>query len=200
MVYTARRVPANVHLEPTILQYRSQEVVPQRQTILVDERKKKAIQSSSKDIPERRKSHCFPPSHYSLHRSKHLFTTMRILLCISVLATLATAFPYPQELQDLSTPAAAPLTDAFPASTTTVPDTTSLNIPVTAVPTTNPDADDDDDDDGGAQVLSSSSSSSRRRPHTEPVPIFTKACKCDLATAMYPCWATDALQVSPLLS
>jgi len=121
---------------------------------------------------------------------------MGILLCISVLAALASAFPYPQEIQDLSTAAAAPLTDVFPASTTIVPDSTSLNIPVTAVPTT--DDDDDNNDDDGAQVLSSSSSSSsRRRPHTEPVPIFTKACKCNLATAMYPCWATDALQVSP---
>ncbi|KAI1511593.1 hypothetical protein Ptr86124_009237 [Pyrenophora tritici-repentis] len=115
---------------------------------------------------------------------------MRVLLCISVLAALATAFPCPQEIEDLSTPA-APLTDIFPASTTTIPDSTSLNIPVTAVPTIDPD---DDDDDKGAVVLNSTSS--RRRPHTEPIPIFTKACKCNLATALYPCWATDALQVS----
>ncbi|KAI1669385.1 hypothetical protein L13192_06844 [Pyrenophora tritici-repentis] len=114
---------------------------------------------------------------------------MRVLLCISVLAALATAFPCPQEIEDLSTPA-APLTDIFPASTTTIPDSTSLNIPVTAVPTIDPD--DDDDDDKGAVVLNSTSS--RRRPHTEPIPIFTKACKCNLATALYPCWATDALQ------
>ncbi|EFQ91591.1 hypothetical protein PTNB73_06843 [Pyrenophora teres f. teres] len=114
---------------------------------------------------------------------------MRILLCISVLAALATAFPYPQEIEDLPTPA-VPLTDIFPASTTTIPDSTSLNIPVTAVPTIDPD--DDDDDDKGAEMLNSTSS--RRRPHTEPIPIFTKACKCDLATALYPCWATDALQ------
>jgi len=114
---------------------------------------------------------------------------MRVLLCISVLAALATAFPYPQEIEDLSAPA-APLTDIFPASTIALPDPTSLNIPVTAVPTIDPD---DDEDSDGTGLLSRTST---RRPHTEPVPIFTKACNCNLATAMYPCWATDALQVS----
>ncbi|KAI8942017.1 hypothetical protein NX059_000125 [Plenodomus lindquistii] len=40
-----------------------------------------------------------------------------------------------------------------------------------------------------------------KNPHREPIPIFSKKCTCDIATAQYPCWATDALQVTiPYLS
>ncbi|KAH8704568.1 hypothetical protein GQ44DRAFT_716523 [Phaeosphaeriaceae sp. PMI808] len=108
---------------------------------------------------------------------------MRITFVISTLAALASSFPYPQDQENpndetSSELPSAPVTISIPFATPTIPTlvTTSLNIPVTQsleppLPTT-----------------------SRKRPHWEPIPIFTKECKCDIATVRYPCWATDALQ------
>lgn len=105
--------------------------------------------------------------------------TMHLSIVITLLATLSVAVPFPQDRDD-------PMLDdteddessgssgsGLVNPTTTVPATTSLNIPVTGLP-----------------IVTRS-----KHPHWEPIPIFTKACQCSLATAQYPCWATDALQV-----
>ena len=116
---------------------------------------------------------------------------MRTFVLLSALAALVLAVPYPQAT-DISIPPGAiliSLSAILPTSTTATPDSTSLNIPVTAFPTSDPNSDDDDDDEDPEL------SSSKRPPHWEPIPIFTKKCQCQLATARYPCWATDALQV-----
>jgi hypothetical protein len=114
---------------------------------------------------------------------------MRHLLLISALQALAAAIPHPQDSDDTADPLTS-LSEILPTSTVAIPDSTSLNIPVTAVPTTEPDTDDDGEDDEGKPLSRS------KKPHREPTPIFTKPCQCQLATVRYPCWATDALQVS----
>ncbi|KNG46429.1 hypothetical protein TW65_06887 [Stemphylium lycopersici] len=121
---------------------------------------------------------------------------MRALIVISTLAACIAAIPRPQAVSDPTTPAATLITLSaiLPISTTLTSDSTSLNIPITAVPDPDPDngnEDDSDDDD-------ESSTSKKGNPHREPIPIFTKKCQCQLATARYPCWATDALQCSSL--
>ncbi|KAH6877918.1 hypothetical protein BKA58DRAFT_85170 [Alternaria rosae] len=117
---------------------------------------------------------------------------MRTSVLISALAALVLAVPYPQATDISIAPGATliSLSAILPISTTATPVSTSLNIPVTALPTSDPNSDDDDDDDNEDPELSSS----KRKPHWEPIPIFTKRCQCQLATARYPCWATDALQ------
>jgi hypothetical protein len=97
------------------------------------------------------------------------------------LVVLASAIPHPQD--GPVDPAEDPDTISIPFPTPTIPLplTTSLNIPPTqslGIP------------------IPGASTTSRRRPHWEPIPIFTKECKCNIATVHYPCWATDALQVS----
>jgi len=118
---------------------------------------------------------------------------MRIAFLVSALAALATAFPYPQGQENFdgpdNEPSDHPDTIAVSFATPTVPIqlTTSLNIPITglvALPTLAPGYD--------------TTSTSRKNPHLEPIPVFTKACTCDVATVKYPCWATDSLQVSDL--
>ncbi|KAH7340037.1 hypothetical protein BKA66DRAFT_434888 [Pyrenochaeta sp. MPI-SDFR-AT-0127] len=106
---------------------------------------------------------------------------MRIAVTLGALMSLTTAIPYPQE----EAPTEAPEEPMLPTPTVSIILTTSLNIPVTgtlARPSSLPDYE------------SKSSASSRKNPHWEPIPIFTKQCQCSLATARYPCWATDALQ------
>ena len=111
---------------------------------------------------------------------------MRIAIIIGTLAAVASAFPYPQDQEfpgdgPTDDPSEDPETISVPFATPTVPIllTTSLNIPVTTT------------------VLEpGTTTTSRKNPHWEPIPIFTKECKCDIATVRYPCWATDALQVS----
>lgn len=119
---------------------------------------------------------------------------MHRLLLISILQVLAAAIPHPQASDDSTAPLTS-LSEILPTSTVAIPASTSLNIPVTAIPSIEPDpendGEDDDDDDNYGKSLSHS-----KKPHREPIPIFTKQCQCQLATAQYPCWATDALQVS----
>jgi hypothetical protein len=111
-----------------------------------------------------------------------------------LLAAFAAAAPapYPQDQDQENDPSdsATPILTPFPAPTIPIDLSTSLNIPITSaivdVPTPFPDPDD---------VPTTTSKSKSKRPHWEPIPIFTKECKCDLKTARYPCWATDALQV-----
>ena len=114
---------------------------------------------------------------------------MRTFLLVSGLAALVTAVPYPQATESSIAPGATliSLSAILPSPTAITPGPTSLDITITAVPTSDPDTDDDEDPE---------SSSSKKNPHWEPIPIFTKQCQCQLATARYPCWATDALQVS----
>jgi hypothetical protein len=116
---------------------------------------------------------------------------MRIAILVSALAALAAAFPYPQDQENPDGPDDEPSddpetsADSFATRTVPVQLSTSLNIPITgsvALPTLVPGYD--------------TTSTSRRNPHWEPIPIFTKACTCDVATVRYPCWATDSLQVS----
>lgn len=107
---------------------------------------------------------------------------MRVAIIVGVVAALAAAFPHPQG--DDPTIEDPPEETEDPVSATPtipLPLTTSLNIPVTGIPTL-----------PSFQLTSTS----KKRPHWEPIPIFTKQCQCSLATARYPCWATDALQVS----
>ncbi|KAF1829380.1 hypothetical protein BDW02DRAFT_583748 [Decorospora gaudefroyi] len=113
---------------------------------------------------------------------------MHSLLLISALAALSTAFPYPQETNGPTTPEASLISPSaiLPSSTTPNPDLISVDIPVTAVPTVSANLDDEEEDE--------ECRTSRRKSHWEPIPIFTKKCQCNLATARYPCWATDALQ------
>lgn len=123
---------------------------------------------------------------------------MRSLVLISavqaLLLHLAAAIPYPYASEDATTPPATliALSGTLPTSTVATPDSTSLNIPVTAVP----DAGDDDNDNSDENDDDGNAISRSKRPHKEPIPIFTKQCQCQLATARYPCWATDSLQVS----
>jgi hypothetical protein len=107
-------------------------------------------------------------------------TAMRFVFLLGALAALASAAPHPQD--DPTEPAEGSETSTltFPALTVPLPLTTSLNIPVTTLKPSLPGA----------------TTSSRKRPHWEPIPIFTKECRCDIATVRYPCWATDALQAS----
>lgn len=104
---------------------------------------------------------------------------MRLPILLGALAALASAVPYPQESGD-------PTTDdpeepsSFPTPTLPVPVSTSLNIPVTGTGLPEP----------------STTATRSKNPHWEPIPVFTKDCQCSIATAAYPCWATDALQVS----
>ncbi|KAH3944917.1 hypothetical protein HBI56_150200 [Parastagonospora nodorum] len=105
---------------------------------------------------------------------------MRIVLLVGALAALATAFPRPQDDTPDDTPDEpsddpATISLGFPTATIPVTLTTSLNIPVTE----------------SFEIVKPTKS---KRPHWEPIPIFTKQCKCDVATVRYPCWATDALQ------
>lgn len=103
---------------------------------------------------------------------------MRIFLLVSALAALAAAFPRPQDdTPDEPSDDPATISLGFPTATIPVILTTSLNIPVTE----------------SFEIIKPTKS---KRPHWEPIPIFTKQCKCDVATVRYPCWATDALQVS----
>jgi hypothetical protein len=99
---------------------------------------------------------------------------MRIAIIIGALAALAAAVPYPQDdtSEDPDT-----ISLAFPTPTVPAVVTTPLEIPVTPSPDL---------------PLATRS----KKPHWEPIPIFTKECKCDIATVRYPCWATDSLQVS----
>ncbi|EUC40334.1 hypothetical protein COCMIDRAFT_30709 [Bipolaris oryzae ATCC 44560] len=116
---------------------------------------------------------------------------MHRLVLISILQVLAAAIPHPQASDDSTAPLTS-ISEILPTSTVAIPDSTSLNIPVTAIPSIEPVPDDDgedDDDDNSGKSLSRS-----KKPHREPTPIFTKQCQCQLATARYPCWATDALQ------
>ncbi|OAL48205.1 hypothetical protein IQ07DRAFT_91497 [Pyrenochaeta sp. DS3sAY3a] len=114
---------------------------------------------------------------------------MRVALILSALAALAIARPHPQESGEPSIPEHSDEPDVpeLPTPTVSVPLSTSLNVPVTSLPSL-----------PGSLSLPSfslvSTSSSRRKPHWEPIPIFTKQCQCELKTARYPCWATDALQ------
>jgi hypothetical protein len=125
----------------------------------------------------------------SHHRSTY-FNKMRIAIIIAGLAALAYAAPYPQvdESPDDGFPddespdedeGPEIISTLFPTPTLSIILTTSLNIPVTPIvprpgmPTT-----------------------SGKKSHWEPIPIFTKKCECNVATVRYPCWATDALQVS----
>jgi hypothetical protein len=105
---------------------------------------------------------------------------MRYVFLFSALAVLASAVPHPQDdpIESVEETETSSLT--FPTLTAPLPLTTSLNIPVTSL----------------ELPLPGATTSSRKRPHWEPIPIFTKECKCDIATARYPCWATDALQAS----
>ena len=114
---------------------------------------------------------------------------MQTFLLVSVLTALVIAVPYPQATETSIAPGATliSLSAILPSPTATSPDSTSLDIPITSVSTPDPDPEDDEDPE---------SSSSKKNPHWEPIPIFTKPCQCQLATARYPCWATDALQVS----
>jgi hypothetical protein len=113
---------------------------------------------------------------------------MRLAILVSALAALAAAFPYLQDQEDPDDePSDDPETIAVSFATPTVPVqlSTSLNIPITgsvALPTLVPGY--------------GTTSKSRKNPHWEPIPVFTKACTCDVATVKYPCWATDSLQVS----
>lgn len=118
---------------------------------------------------------------------------MHRLLLISILQVLAAAIPHPQASDDSTAPLTS-LSEILPTSTVAIPDSTSLNIPVTAIPSIEPDPEDDGEDDDDGNYGKSLSRS--KKPHREPTPIFTKQCQCQLATARYPCWATDALQVS----
>jgi hypothetical protein len=99
---------------------------------------------------------------------------MRIANILGALAGLAAAIPYPQ---DDSSGDPDTITLPFPTPTIPVVATTSLNIPVTL-------------------SLDIPIATRSKKPHWEPIPIFTKECKCNVATVRYPCWATDALQVS----
>jgi hypothetical protein len=98
---------------------------------------------------------------------------MRLAIIIGALAALAIAVPYPQEDDTPDSPDT--VSDLLP--TITIPPilSTSLNIPITTPAWTR---------------------TRSKKPHWEPLPIFTKECKCDVATVRYPCWATDSLQVS----
>jgi hypothetical protein len=99
---------------------------------------------------------------------------MRLAILFSALAALAVASPYPQDdpSDDPDT-----LSNALPSLTIPIVPTISLNIPITS-----------------AVALPTHTRS--KKPHWEPIPIFTKECKCNVATVRYPCWATDSLQVS----
>lgn len=103
---------------------------------------------------------------------------MRNIIFVSALVALAFAAPYPQdqELPD-EDEASSIVPVPLPTPTASVLFPTTIEIPIITI-TPEPD----------------SPTSSRKNPHWEPIPIFTKECKCDLATVRYPCWATDALQ------
>lgn len=104
---------------------------------------------------------------------------MRVAIMLGALAALATAAPYPQEQQeDPEEPVASSAPFASPTASLQL--STSLNVPVTSLSTALP------------SLLPTSTRS--KNPHWEPIPVFTKQCQCNLATAKYPCWATDALQ------
>jgi hypothetical protein len=98
---------------------------------------------------------------------------MRLAILLSALAALAIAVPYPQEDDTPDGPDTA--SDLLPTITIPAILSTSLNIPITTPAWTR---------------------TRSKKPHWEPIPIFTKECKCDVATVRYPCWATDSLQVS----
>jgi hypothetical protein len=106
-----------------------------------------------------------------------------------LLASLAAAAPHAHPQDASSSVAPVPLPTTITADPTiSVPLSTSLNVPTT-LPTLLP-------------TLSvpgnlSSRTSRHHFSHWEPIPIFSSACNCpSLATVQYPCWATDALQVS----
>ncbi|KAF1917442.1 hypothetical protein BDU57DRAFT_165295 [Ampelomyces quisqualis] len=102
---------------------------------------------------------------------------MRVTIMIGTLAALVAAAPWPRE--DASDdPSEEPTTISLPflSPTVEIPLTTSLNVPVTS------------------SLWELPTLTWSKRPHWEPIPIFTKECKCDIATVNYPCWATDALQ------
>ena len=110
---------------------------------------------------------------------------MRVFVCIAALAAFVVAVPHPQ-----AEPTDIPISISATIATSTLPviASTSLNIPVT-VPSVFP--------TGIVSFNLSSTSRRRNPPHSEPIPIFQKPCDCpDLSTVGYPCWATDALQVS----
>lgn len=108
---------------------------------------------------------------------------MRCVILLGALAALAAAFPRPQDQDNDPTPSAPAVSS--PLQTWINPITSY----VPPVPWPTPISESDDDS-------SSWFKSRSKRPHWEPIPIFTKECKCNLATARYPCWATDSLQVS----
>ncbi|KAF2846430.1 hypothetical protein T440DRAFT_510915 [Plenodomus tracheiphilus IPT5] len=95
------------------------------------------------------------------------------ILSLTALLALTTAIPYPQDDPDgiFTIPIVIPTATitATPITTTDEPDDTITEAPVPA-PTRS------------------------KNPHWEPIPVFSKQCTCELATARYPCWATDALQ------
>jgi hypothetical protein len=99
---------------------------------------------------------------------------MRIVIIVGALAALAAAVPYPQDDPSEDPDSVSLL---FPTPTIPIVVRTSLNIPIT-------------------EPLERPTATRSKKPHWEPIPIFTKECKCNVATVRYPCWATDALQVS----
>ena len=102
---------------------------------------------------------------------------------------LAAAFPRPQETneptiedppEDTEEPTEISASFATPTFPLTL--TTSLNIPITKI----------------SKSLSELRPTTTRRKNSqwEQIPVLTKECTCKPVTADYPCWATDALQVS----
>ncbi|KAH9868008.1 hypothetical protein IAQ61_007315 [Plenodomus lingam] len=90
--------------------------------------------------------------------------------------TITTAIPYPQAiptiLPTLITNIPSLPTTPTPLPIPTGPQSHSLNNTITKPPRP----------------------TRSKNPHLEPIPVFSKQCSCALATARYPCWATDALQ------
>ncbi|KAL6704837.1 hypothetical protein ACN47E_007520 [Coniothyrium glycines] len=95
---------------------------------------------------------------------------MHFAVILSLLVALTAAVPYPQE-EGQPTDQVSEEPD-LASSTVPGPQTTSWEFPIT-------------------DILTATRS---RNSHWEPIPIFTKECKCALETARYPCWATDSLQ------
>ncbi|CBX97274.1 predicted protein [Plenodomus lingam JN3] len=91
--------------------------------------------------------------------------------------TITTAIPYPQAiptiLPTLITNIPSLPTTPTPLPIPTGPQSHSLNNTITKPPRP----------------------TRSKNPHLEPIPVFSKQCSCALATARYPCWATDALQM-----
>lgn len=111
---------------------------------------------------------------------------MHVLLYLTSFTALVAARPRPQDDPEDDPSIPISITEELPTATVPVIESTSLNIPITSLPSIIP---------TGIPGLNFTTSTSKRAGHWEPIPVYS--CNCvTLSKPSYPCWAYDDYHVS----